>query len=304
MSFGVTDRSRGGIDRRMIGHVKADETGAEFAGGGLPAPGVARADIDGVPSRDQLAGGFVSEALVSPGDECDCHVIHPAAAPDPDPGNASTRMNSAPAVTLKTWTNSRWHATCGRGAGACDQAVGLPSTPRRRTPGLRREELASLAGVSAECIARLEQGRAAHPSPQVLSAIARALRLSATETGHMHLGLGDHLLNPLWAALLGDPASARGRERNFAWRHFTGLPTHLTHTADALAEFEHDMVCDLRRKTANHPLAGPVTVDCDVLAAPDGDLYVVVFAVEPGSQDASRLDLLRVTGTQSFASAG
>ena len=65
------------------------------------------------------------------------------------------------------------------------EAAGLPRTPRRRTPGLRREELASLAGVSTEYIVRLEQGRAAHPSPQVLSAIARALRLSRAEADHL-----------------------------------------------------------------------------------------------------------------------
>ncbi len=57
------------------------------------------------------------------------------------------------------------------------------------------------------------------------------------------------------------------------------------------------------RETVNHPLAGPITVDCDVLTAPDTEMYVVVFTAEPGSQDASRLDLLRVMGTQSFASA-
>lgn len=58
------------------------------------------------------------------------------------------------------------------------------------------------------------------------------------------------------------------------------------------------------RKIVNHPLAGPITVDCDVLTAPDSELYVVMFTAEPGSQDASRLDLLRVTGTQTFAGAG
>jgi len=56
------------------------------------------------------------------------------------------------------------------------------------------------------------------------------------------------------------------------------------------------------RKTVNHPLAGPITVDCDVLTAPDTELYVV-FTAEPGSEDASRLDLLRVMGIQSFAKA-
>ncbi|WP_246097792.1 helix-turn-helix domain-containing protein [Rhodococcus spelaei] len=52
--------------------------------------------------------------------------------------------------------------------------VGLPSGPRRRTPGLRRSELATLAGVSVEYLTRLEQGRDRHPSPPVLSALAEA----------------------------------------------------------------------------------------------------------------------------------
>ncbi|MBB5915681.1 transcriptional regulator with XRE-family HTH domain [Nocardia transvalensis] len=58
----------------------------------------------------------------------------------------------------------------------CD--VGLPSGTRRRTPGLRRAELATLAGVSAEYLARLEQGRDRHPSRQVLAALVDALRLT------------------------------------------------------------------------------------------------------------------------------
>jgi hypothetical protein len=152
--------------------------------------------------------------------------------------------------------------------------------------------------------------------------------------------------NRLWAALLGDPAAAQGRARSFVYRLFTDDPTTTqpSHTIDALAEFEHDMVCDLRRaadrypaerdlarmceelkaanprfahlwatgdvarhptvrETVDHPLVGPITVDCDVLIAPDSELYIVVFTVEPGTEDASRLDLLRVTGTQNFADA-
>lgn len=58
------------------------------------------------------------------------------------------------------------------------QDVGLPRGARRRTPGLRRSELATLAGVSVEYLTRLEQGRDRHPSPQVLGALADALRLS------------------------------------------------------------------------------------------------------------------------------
>ncbi|MEU7764335.1 helix-turn-helix transcriptional regulator [Nocardia sp. NPDC049190] len=64
--------------------------------------------------------------------------------------------------------------------------VGLPTGPRRRTPGLRRAELATLAGVSVEYVTRLEQGRDRRPSPQVLSALANALRLTPAERVHLH----------------------------------------------------------------------------------------------------------------------
>jgi transcriptional regulator with XRE-family HTH domain len=63
--------------------------------------------------------------------------------------------------------------------------VGLPSSGRRRTPGLRREELAVLAGVSVDYIVRLEQGRDTHPSGSVLGALADALRLSDDERVHL-----------------------------------------------------------------------------------------------------------------------
>lgn len=70
--------------------------------------------------------------------------------------------------------------------------VGLPSTGHRRVPGLRREEVAMLAGVSADYYVRLEQGRERTPSPQVADALADALRLD--EDGRLHLyrlaGLG------------------------------------------------------------------------------------------------------------------
>src|SRR5690606_11612625 len=56
--------------------------------------------------------------------------------------------------------------------------VGLPAGRRRQVPGLRREELAQLAGVGVDYVIRLEQGRGPKPSPQVLGALARALRLT------------------------------------------------------------------------------------------------------------------------------
>ncbi|MEU8080355.1 helix-turn-helix domain-containing protein [Catellatospora citrea] len=65
-------------------------------------------------------------------------------------------------------------------------AAGLPTGPRRRAAGLRRSEVAALAGVSVEYVTRLEQGRDRRPSPQVLSALADALRLTAGERVHLH----------------------------------------------------------------------------------------------------------------------
>ncbi|WP_067571419.1 helix-turn-helix domain-containing protein [Nocardia acidivorans] len=62
--------------------------------------------------------------------------------------------------------------------------VGLPAGRRRRTPGLRREEVAALAGVSSDYLARLEQGRDTNPSSAVLGAIADALRLNEIERHH------------------------------------------------------------------------------------------------------------------------
>ncbi|MFF2505544.1 helix-turn-helix domain-containing protein [Streptomyces sp. NPDC058067] len=59
--------------------------------------------------------------------------------------------------------------------------VGLPVGARRRTPGLRRSELATLAGISVEYLTRLEQGRDRNPSPQVLGALADTLNLSIDE---------------------------------------------------------------------------------------------------------------------------
>ncbi|WP_042375175.1 MmyB family transcriptional regulator [Streptacidiphilus neutrinimicus] len=63
--------------------------------------------------------------------------------------------------------------------------VGLPDGARRRTPGLRREEVAGLAGMSVDYYTRLEQQRGPRPSPQLLAALARALRLSDDERDHL-----------------------------------------------------------------------------------------------------------------------
>ncbi|MDX6739691.1 helix-turn-helix transcriptional regulator [Actinocorallia sp. A-T 12471] len=77
------------------------------------------------------------------------------------------------------------------------EAVGLPTGPRRRTPGLRRSELAMLAGVSVEYLTRLEQGRDRNPSSQILGALADALRLDRDERTYLRFAA---------KAVNGDPA--------------------------------------------------------------------------------------------------
>ncbi|MFJ9708042.1 helix-turn-helix transcriptional regulator [Streptomyces sp. NPDC101234] len=137
-------------------------------------------------------------------------------------------------------------------------AVGVPATGRaRRATGLRREELAELAGVSVDYVVRLEQGRATAPSGQVVAALCRALRLTAAEREHLYRMAGlvppdggpvpDHLppgvlrvldrlggvavgvftahwqllwWNPGWAALLGAPAAVPPGLRNLARERF------------------------------------------------------------------------------------
>ncbi len=70
------------------------------------------------------------------------------------------------------------------------EAAGLPAGGHRRAAGLRREELALLAGISVDYVTRLEQGRATNPSEQVVEALGRALRLSAQEREHLFHAAG------------------------------------------------------------------------------------------------------------------
>lgn len=134
--------------------------------------------------------------------------------------------------------------------------VGLSAGPRRRVPGLRRDEVAQLAGASVEYYIELERGAGSQPSEQMLAALARALRLSADERDHLyhlagrpvpvhgpathvHPGMLDLLTrldgtpaqvitdlhvtlaqNPLAVALVGDETRFRGPEASFVHRWF------------------------------------------------------------------------------------
>lgn len=133
--------------------------------------------------------------------------------------------------------------------------AGLPSDGRaRRVPGLRREEAARLAGVSTEYYTRLEQGRASNPSPEVLVALADALRLDAAEREHL-------------SDLLARPTATR-RTAQSPQRVRTGL--YLT-----LQALDHRPAFILGRRTdvlASNHLARAVLTDFDALPASQRNL--------------------------------
>lgn len=85
--------------------------------------------------------------------------------------------------------------------------VGLPAGPRpRRTVGLRREEVAQLTGMSVDYYGRLEQSRSTQPSPQMLRALARALRLTDDETDHLYRLAGHAVPDRIAASMHARPA--------------------------------------------------------------------------------------------------
>jgi transcriptional regulator with XRE-family HTH domain len=168
--------------------------------------------------------------------------------------------------------------------------VGVPTGARRRAVGLRREELAALAGVSTDYLVRLEQGRAVRPSPPVVGALARALRRTAAQHEHL-LRLAGHVppgptrmrrhmtpalqritdrlrdlpllivddawtiqsMSALGAALVGDFSALPDRDRNIAWRHFTGMPTRVVRDRAQTQALECELAADLHAATGRYP---------------------------------------------------
>ncbi|WP_127360633.1 helix-turn-helix transcriptional regulator [Actinacidiphila soli] len=163
--------------------------------------------------------------------------------------------------------------------------VGLPGDRRRRTPGLRREEVALLAQMSVDYYARLEQARGPRPSPRILDALTDALRLTRAERIHLFRLAGTnptpppgpvrrvrpHLVdllrrmpetgaivtdatydviawNPLAGALLGGDLSA---EPNLARRRFLGVGR--PYESSSAEEFTHIVVSRLRRAADRYP---------------------------------------------------
>ncbi|MFI8460556.1 helix-turn-helix transcriptional regulator [Kitasatospora sp. NPDC085464] len=259
--------------------------------------------------------------------------------------------------------------------------LGLPPGARRRTPGLRREEVAQVAGLSVDYYARLEQRRGPQPSPQLLAALARVLRLSEDERdhlfrlaghepprrhgplGHVRPGLllildrlhdtpaqvvtdlGDVLAqNPMAGAVFGDTSTLAPERRNLLLRWFTEprsrelfppedhedlarahvaalraarsarpgdrraaelLQQLLATGEEFTTHWERHEVARRRtgRKRVRHPVVGELELECEVLAAGGEDQLLLVHTAAPGSESASRLQLLRVVGAQAQAQA-
>ena len=254
--------------------------------------------------------------------------------------------------------------------------VGLPRGPRRRTPGLRREEVAQLATMSTDYLNRLEQGRGPQPSPQMLAALARALRLDLAERDHLHrlaghpapdrAGVTDHVSpgmlrildrledtpaqvitelgevlvqTPMARALLGDLVALQGDARVTAYRWFTDIPSREVYARDDHDERARFFVAELRAVHARdgdgsragrivaellerspdfarvwaehevrekmpaskrflHPELGGLTLDCQTLLDSETGQRLLVFTARPGTEDAEKLALLAVIGTQ------
>lgn len=255
--------------------------------------------------------------------------------------------------------------------------VGLSAGSRRRTPGLRREEVAQLAAMSTDYYARLEQRRGPQPSVQILASLARALRLTPDERDYLHRVCGhsapdrtvftdyvhpgmlrvldrlsdtpafvvsvlDEVLiqNDAARALLGDASGFEGIERSGIYRWFAhpdeergrypetdhphrsrvlvaslrvayGALGERSRAGDIVRALSQDStefrelwaVHEVRRrfedhKVLIHPEVGPIEVDCQALFTEDESQALVVLTAAPGSEAASRLELLRVLGTQ------
>lgn len=170
------------------------------------------------------------------------------------------------------------------------QEVGLSAGVRRRVPGLRREEVAQLAGISVDYLVRLEQGRGPQPSEQVLNALTRALRLATDDRDRLFrlagsapplpglieltvrpsvLRLLDRMAdlpamitsaksdvlaqNAMSAALLGDFAELPPQQRNIVRQRFLGSGGRIAMTQDEEDRTARHAVAILKLARARYP---------------------------------------------------
>lgn len=179
--------------------------------------------------------------------------------------------------------------------------LGLPTGPRRRVPGLRRDEVARLADASVEYYTEIERGSGSQPSEQMLAAIARALRLTLDErnyiyqlagrpipqpggsAAHVHPGMLDLLnrlastpaqvmtelhvalvQNPLAAALVGpEPTTTSGIRASFVYRWFAEPATRERYAPEDHDAQSWSFVADLRAAIARR---GPHDTEASGLA--------------------------------------
>ncbi|MBF6079457.1 helix-turn-helix transcriptional regulator [Nocardia beijingensis] len=190
--------------------------------------------------------------------------------------------------------------------------VGLPPGIRRRTPGLRRDEVALLAGISTDYYTRLEQSRGPRPSTQVLASLARALRFGnderdylyhlcdhappGSETTDKHVGPGlMHLLaklddtaatvvtdlgevlvqNRMHTLLVGDHGERRGWDRYYAYRWFTDPSTRTNFPEEDWDRLSRRHVADLRATAARR--------------AADADVVEFIAQLRSASMEFDRL---------------
>jgi transcriptional regulator with XRE-family HTH domain len=207
--------------------------------------------------------------------------------------------------------------------------AGLADGPRRRTAGLRREEVAMLAGMSVDYVVRLEQGRSSQPSLQLLGALARALRLSDDERDHLfHLAghrpppavgtarlaraglirmldllgdtpalvlsdLGEVLAQNRTALLLtGDHTALSGDDRYAVHRWFTDPATRAACPPEYQEHYARKLVADLRAVAGRRAADPEVTGLIDRLRAASADFRRIWSEHEVAVRRTDRKPLL------------
>lgn len=259
------------------------------------------------------------------------------------------------------------------------QEAGLSPGGRRRTPGLRREEVASLAAISSDYYGRLEQGRLTNASSATLASLARALRLSLDERDYLFRLAGqeppsrhsayahidpamlflldalsetpaqitDDLLtvvaqNQAATALLGPWTGLPDFDSNVTWRWFADPSSRALNVPEEHAAIGRAYAADLRSglarrparetfgtelakdllersaefrniwedhevepltssaKRIQHPEAGVLDLQCDVVLSPATGHRLIVFRPRPGSGAGAKLSFLSVLGEQNF----
>lgn len=194
--------------------------------------------------------------------------------------------------------------------------AGIPTATRRRTPGLRREELADLAGISADYLTRLERGRR-RPSAGVVRALADALQLSAGDNERLYAAAGfattgNRMLRELspggtrllerldqtpvcitdaawsalgwngaWTALHCGGASGQQWETNLAWRNFADTDTALVRTSEQATAFRTMITNQLHLAALRYPADETITAVVDELRHTTSD-FDAMWRTGPG----------------------